>query len=188
MALQQFIDAAGNWIPVDVNNPFPISRYKKASVEFARPADTTAYAALDVIADSTSAPTILTFSNVARGVGGSGAIIRARIMTDSTAPSTASAVFVLHLFHAQPASLINDNSPYPMIYTNKDKRIGKLTFPAATTEGTGSTACSARISNDYLAFICEATSTNIYGILQTNTVFTPTSAQNFYIDLIIDQL
>ena len=170
----------------DFRNPQPISKLNKVVAEFTRPANTTAYAAKDVISDSTTSPTYMTFSNVVRDKGASGYVVKARIMSDSTAPSTASAVFKLHLFHTAPTA-INDNDPYTMLYANRDKRIGVLTFPAAATEGTGSDSCHARVSNDTIAFCVDDASNVLYGILETDTAFTPASGQKFYVELIIDQ-
>jgi hypothetical protein len=176
----------GTTVPVDSNNPLPISKLKKVTAEFTRPADTIDYSANDVISNSTSSPTVMTFSAVTRGNGQCGYIVKARLMSDSLAPSTVSAVFKLHLFHTSPTA-INDNAPYTMMYANRDKRIGVLTFPAAATEGSGSDACHARISTDVLAFCTDSSSNVLYGILETATVFTPASAQNFYVELLIDQ-
>lgn len=156
-------------------------------VEFTRPADTTAYAAKDVVCNSTSAPTVITFANFARINNGTGIIVKARLMTDQI---TNTSTFRLHLFHTSP-NAINDNSPYLMLYGNATNRIGMIDFPAmATEDGTNSTAAAAsRPSSDgsfstpNLYFQAASASRALYGILETTTAFTPASGQKFYVEL-----
>ena len=57
-------------------------RSVRKSVSFTRPADTTAYAANDAIADSTSAPTLLSFADCANANGGQGYIVKTRLLTN----------------------------------------------------------------------------------------------------------
>lgn len=156
-----------------------------ASATITRPADTTAYAAKDVI--STGAGAILTFPGMGRVNGGSGLILRARLMTSQ---KTNVAQCRLHLFHTAPTA-IADNSPYLLLYANAANRVGMIDFPAMTTEdATNSTAASAmRPSSDgnslppNLWYQCAAGDTALYGILETLTAFTPASAQTYFIEL-----
>ncbi len=186
----------------DVGNAVPISGTVTATtaagsivgsattvvgVELTRPADTTAYIAKDVVSDSTSAPTVLTFANFARVNAGSGIIVRARLMTDQ---KTNTAQFRLHLFHTAPTAT-NDNSPYLLLYSNAANRIGMIDFPAMTSEdSTNSTAAATmRPSSDgaygppNLWYQAAAASRAIYGVLEAVTAFTPASGQKFYIEL-----
>ena len=56
--MSAFLDETGTLITVSSSNPFPVGGKSLTSTcIFTRPADTTAYAASDVIADSASAPT-----------------------------------------------------------------------------------------------------------------------------------
>lgn len=149
-----------------------------SSATFTRPADTTAYLARDTVSNSTSAPVVLTFANIARVSGGSGILTKIRLMTDQ---STNTARFRLHLFHTAPTA-INDNSPYTMLFANAGNRIGQIDLPAMSTEGTGSTASASINITDRLPFVLP-TGTSIFGILETLDAFTPASAQNFYLEL-----
>ena len=59
-----------------------VSQFKK-SASFTRPADTTAYAANDAIADSTSAPTLLSFANCAKmQTGVRVTLLKTRLLTN----------------------------------------------------------------------------------------------------------
>jgi len=56
--MSAFLDETGTLITVDHSNPLPVGgKSVQKSASFARPVDTTTYAANDAIADSTSAPT-----------------------------------------------------------------------------------------------------------------------------------
>jgi hypothetical protein len=154
-----------------------------AAGELTRPADTTAYAAKDVISDSTSAPTVLTFTGVARASGGSGYITKARIMTDL---KTWTGRMRLHLFDTSPTA-INDNSPFLLLYANKATRIGVIDFTTAATEdATNSTG--AEVINDLVRLPYVTTGgANIFGILEVLEAATPASGQKFYVQLTCDQ-
>ncbi len=149
------------------------------SASFTRPADTTAYAAKDAVSNSTSAPTVLTFTNLARINAGSGYITKARLMTDQAANV---ARFRLHLYHTAPTA-INDNAQHAMLWANRANRIGFIDFEAMQTEGTGSDTANALNSTIRLAFVCAAASRTLYGLLETRDAFTPANAQNFFIEL-----
>lgn len=156
-------------------------------VGLTRPSNTDAYAAKDVISNSTSAPTVLTFADFARVNQGSGIIVRARIMTDKkdVVPQLR-----LHLFHTAPTA-INDNSPYLLLYANAANRIGQIDFPAMSSEDpTNSTASATmRPSSDggfgppNLWYQAASGSRDIYGVLETLSAFTPASGQKFFIQL-----
>ena len=108
------VDKDGNAISSD--NPLPVGgKSVRRSVSFTRPADTTAYAANDAIADSTSAPTLLSFANCANTNGGQGYIVKTRLLTNQ---KTCTARFRLSFYHTAP-SPVNDNAPKPMLYANK---------------------------------------------------------------------
>lgn len=147
-----------------------------------RPADTTAYAAKDAISNSTSAPTYLTFANLARVSGGSGYIVKAQLMTNQ---STNVAQYRLHLFNTAPTA-INDNSPYTLLWANRASRVGYIDFGAAATEGSGSDAANSQNDTARLHFVTSG-SASLFGILETLSAFTPASDQVFYIALSAEQ-
>ena len=151
-------------------------------VELTRPADAIAYAINDAVTDSTSAPTNLTFANLARANGQSGYIVKARIMTDQ---KDNVAAFRLHLFHTAPTA-INDNAAYGVLYANKSKAVGYIDFPAMTTEDATASDVAFALWTGQLHFVCAAASRALYGILEAKTVFTPASGQKFYIELSSD--
>lgn len=171
-------------IPAGTNNIGSVGgTLATASATFARPADTTAYAAKDAINSSTSAPALLSFAAMARVAAGSGYITKARMLTDQT---TFVGRLRLHLYHTAPAA-INDNAPFTLLYANAGNRVGYIDFDVASAEGTGSTAAGSINSIVRLPFIGASGSQTLYGLLETLDAFTPASGQNFYIELTADQ-
>jgi hypothetical protein len=160
-----------------------------SSATITRPADTTPYAAKDVI--STAVGAVIEFAGMARAVGGTGTIVKARLMTNQ---STNVAQYRLHLFHTAPTP-IADNAQCAMLDANKANRVGMIDFPSCATEGTGSDAAATmRPSSDgsypapLLWYKCAAADTKLYGILETISAFTPASGQTFFIELGADGL
>lgn len=156
-------------------------RLKTATAEYTRPANTDAYTALDAISDSTTAPTDLEFT-LTNAPGGSGKILKAKILTDQ---STNTSDFRLHLFSAAPTP-INDNAAYTLLYASAASYIGAVTFAAAATEGTGSTAAGSTSTGLNIPFTCAAGSKKVYGLLESVDGFTPASAQKFHLELVAE--
>jgi hypothetical protein len=154
-----------------------------SAVTLTRPADTTAYAAKDAVSNSTSSPSVLTFSSVGRVNAGTGYITGARLTTDQ---STNVAQYRLHLYAIAPTA-INDNAAQTLLWADRTKRVGYIDIGPIVTEGSGSDAASGLNIDIRLPYKCDTSDTNLYGLLETLTAFTPASAQNFYISLSIDQ-
>lgn len=151
-----------------------------SAVEITRPADTTAYAAKDAISNSTSAPTILTFTGCARTAGQGGYVTKARLQTDQAANVSA---YRLHLYNAT-LSAVNDNAAQTVLYANRASYLGYIDFPAASTDGSD-TANS--LSTQAVFPYVTSGSTSLFGMLETITGFTPASGQKFYVQLTCDQ-
>lgn len=157
-----------------------------AEATYTLPAGANAYSAKDVIADSTSAPHVLTFANMARAVGCGGYLMKARLLTDQT---TFVARVRLHLYHTAPTA-INDNAPFTALYANAGNRVGFIDFPAPATEGTGSTAALALLTPGNgglpMPFKCDAADANLYGIAEVLDGFTSAATQHVYFELTAD--
>lgn len=185
------VTADGVEIKNDVGNPVPVSGTLSAgglqiitTAFFTRPADTTAYAAQDVVSNSTSAPAVLTFAGAARANGGSGLILSARHIKNST--TTAGATYRLHLYKVSTITPINDNAQFTMLYANRSNRIGFIDFSHAAG-GTGSDSTNALSTFQNLPFVCGASSTSLFGILTVSAAYTPTSEEQHFIELSIAQ-
>lgn len=169
--------------PVDASNPLAVtlasSSVAGASVvvqdEFTRPVNATAYAANDVVGDGA----VITFPNAAAAAAGSGNILRARLITDL---STITARFRLHLYDTAPTP-IADNAAFTMLFANRAIRIGVVDFPAVAIKGgTGSDAVEAEKTDLRLTFQLPS-GRDLYGVLETLDIFTPTPGQKFLVEL-----
>ena len=163
------------------NVPVVTTLKSSGPVEFTRPADTTAYAASDVVGPVTT-PAVIDFGAMFSAVGKSGYIVRAKVFTDQVA---CVAQFRLYLYKVAPTP-IADNSPFTLLYANASKQIGFIDFPAAFTEGAGSTAAESMFIGQ-LAAVADAADSHIYGVLVTKTAFTPASGQKIACALTVDQ-
>jgi len=152
--------------------------------EFARPADTVAYAVGDAIAAATtdSGTTPLRSIVVGAANGATGYLTKFRLMTDQ---STCVAVIRVHFYTvAAPAGVVKgDNVPMTLLWANRAQRIGAIDFPALATEAGANTAARSQDIADRLAFQCDPADNKIYYRLETQTIFTPASAQNFFLAL-----
>lgn len=163
-------------------DPVLAGGYQKiVSASFTRPSDTNAYSALDAVSNSTTAPTILTFADSARFAGGSGLILSARHIKNST--TTANATFRLFLYRST-VSAVNDNAQFALLWANRVTRIGFIDF-THTTQGTGSDSTSALTTFVNLPFV--ATGTSLFGQLQATAAYQPASGEQHYIELAIAQ-
>lgn len=174
----------------DIGNPIPVNGTVSAggfqvvvSASFTRPSDTIAYAAQDVVSNSTTAPAVITFAAAARVNGGSGLIVSARHLKNST--NTVGANFRLQLYRVAPTA-VNDNAQFPILFANRANRIGFIDF-AHSTGGTGSDASAALATFVNLPFVCNAASNSLLGILTTTAAYTPTSGEQHFIELAIAQ-
>ena len=159
---------------------------RHALVTRTRPSNVTAYAANDVIADTESSPTLITFANAAREDGGSGYVVAARLTTNQ---DTFDTPVRLHLYHDAPTA-IADNAAMAVLAADAGKKIGTLDFSTpASGEASASDAAEAASGLDgglRLPFTCESDSNDLYGILETLEGFTPVSAQTFAVELVVD--
>lgn len=151
-------------------------------VEITRPSDTTAYAALDSVNTSTGTPTSITFAGMSRIASGTGYITKARLVTDQSA---CVAQMRLWLFNAAPNTLNNDNAAFLIKYADKLTCIGYIDFPVFATEA-GSDCAQALAPDIRIAFTADASS-QLLGVFQTRTAFTPANGQKFYTVLVAEQ-
>lgn len=144
---------------------------KESSATFTRPDDTNAYLALDVISDSTSSPTVMTFSNVLANAGGMFAILSAKLEIDVSAVPSGTSGFRLHLYDTSPTA-INDNSPYNLPSGDRAKHLGAILLNNPSDYG--DTIWSDTEGINFVRKLAEG-STTLYGILVTIGAYTPTA-------------
>lgn len=150
-----------------------------------RPANTTAYTAAQVVADSTSAGHVWTFSRASGFAGGRTTIVMGVLMTSQT---TCTEAFRLHLYQTAPTALNDAGACTAPLIADVTKYVGTYNFPACKTEGAGATAAYAINNYDRIPILTTtADAASLYGILETPNGFTPASGQTFEIVLTVDQ-
>jgi hypothetical protein len=153
-----------------------------------RPADTAQYAPGDVIENSTSAPTVITFANCARLNAGSGVIIGAQV-TDG-ANQTIKATLELWLFDTT-VTPDNDNAVFTPTGAELLTLIGIIQFPAFfigdATAGAGGNCVSPALLANPLTFKCAAAAAALYGVLVVRNAYVPVASEAFSVRLRILQ-
>lgn len=155
------------------------------SATFTRPADTTAYAAGDVVANSTSAPVVMTFRGAARGTNAP-SIIQHAILVSSASVATKPDL-ELWLFDTTIA-IDNDNAVFTPTDAELLTLVGVIAFPVAdfkvgdATVGAGGNAvCEA--SNIGLPFNTTRDANDLFGVLVARNAYVPVSGEVFTVRL-----
>ena len=164
-----------------------MSKVVQVSASFTRPSDTTAYADVDLVANSTTAGSV-TPMQFSFGVGnGRGLKILGGKIQKSDGTDVANATFTLHLFGSSPTVANGDNGA---LSTDTAARIGSIAFPimlgytddARTQVAVGDQTGGINPLHHYLR------STNsIYGLLEAKAAYTPASAEVFTVTLDVEQ-
>lgn len=147
-----------------------------------RPADTTAYASGDLIANSTTAGSVtpITFKDVVRNPGAHAQIRRVRIRTSST--SVTNAAFRVHLYDASSITCANgDNGAWSTNQVAGYLGFVDVTVDKAFTDG------AAGMATTEINFCPALTTSNILGLLEARGAYTPTSAGTFIVTLEVAQ-
>lgn len=176
----QVVDSLGNQV-----NAFGGGTGAAVTASFTRPANTTAYTAGDVVSDSVSATTMMTFSNVV-SANGRGAYVRGVRLTTSKKSITPQ--IRVHLFADNTATVGVDNAAFRSSYADHAKRVGTIDLPAMTTPADTANSDQSSSANFTAAvrFQCGGASRAVYAVLETIDAFTPDSGQGFTMTLLVD--
>ena len=149
------------------------------SSSFTRPADTTAYASGDLVANSTTAGSVTPLSFT---LGGYSALsqfrlVRARI--SKTGTSATNANFRLHLYTASPVPANGDNAAWST--TQAANWVGNIdvTSMLAFTDGCCGTGSLPAGSEAFLRFNGNV----LYGLLEAKAAYTPASGEVFTVTI-----
>ena len=144
-----------------------------------RPANTTAYAAGQLVASNVTAGSIVVPSlAVALNNAGSGIVKRLRLRASQTTGLTAATSFGVDLWTAAPTFTNGDGGAY-VVATGSASWLGTFTFGSMFQAGDGAFAAAAPDVGQEIWFVCGAGSSNLYWSLFTNSAFTPTSGETF---------
>lgn len=160
-------------IPVraGVDGALAVGTITTAKASFTRPANTTAYAAGDVISNSASATTKMEFA--------CGTLFGANIV--SAMFKTNNPLFVgkvrLWLTNNSAYTVVADNAAQAMAYASSE-----IGYIDVTMSATGTACAVGGVSNFCIPFKPDALG-KIYGWFETTVIQTPTSAQQFSAEL-----
>lgn len=147
---------------------------------FTRPADTTAYASGDLVANSTTAGSVTPLSFVLGGFSALGQLrlVRARITKSGTTATNAN--FRLHLYQSSPTPANGDNGAWST--SGAADWLGNIdvTSMLAFTDGCTGTGSLPAGSEAFLRLKAGAT---IYGLLEAKAAYTPASAEVFTVTI-----
>ena len=149
-----------------------------------------AYDAGDVLSesDTASAGTAWTFSAIARANGAYGYIVKAQVISETTALTPRLTLF---LFNATPNCELDDNAANDaLVHADEANYVGKIDFPAMEDIGTGNSEAMATPStygNLPLAFKCATAADDLIGVLVTRDAFTQTATDDMIVKLTVDQ-
>lgn len=153
-----------------------------------RPANTDPYTAGDVIANSTTAPAVITFTGSARVAAGSGSVFGARLIDEANQATKGS--FELYLFSSAPAA-VNDNAALALNAGDVEKLIGVIAFDDLTYITNAASGASGNVVFGKWGIIrpfkCPAGVQSLFGLLVVRNAYTPVSGEKFVIQLGIIQ-
>lgn len=144
------------------------------SVSFTRPADTTAYASGDLVANSTTAGSVvpLKFSCAPLG-SGRGRVRRARIHKSATSATNAN--FNLHLFSAAPTVTNGDNGALAVAVGTT--YLGKIALDMTTTGFSATDGLFQSAAPGAAIHFDLGTERALYGLLEAAAGYTPANGE-----------
>lgn len=175
-------------LAVEANPVFASSKLVAVPTSnFTRPADTTAYASSDLVANSTTNSSVTPLSWTApRYATGSGHVRRARLKKSTNATTNAS--FRLHLYLTSPTCTNGDNAAW---LTTQSGYLGSFDLDISGSNGrVFSDPAAEVIGVPAVGSECGfdvASGSTIYGLLEARGAYTPGSAEVFTVELEIVQ-
>jgi hypothetical protein len=150
---------------------------------FARPADTTAYASGDLVANSTTAGSVAPVELVvARKSAGICALKRVQILKSGT--GVTNAAFRVHFYKSEPTAANGDNGAWS---TTASGYIGSLDVTVDKAFSDGATGAGAATAGQEIAFQTAANSKSIYALVEARGAYTPASAETFTLTVEVEQ-
>lgn len=172
-------------IPFHRDNPVPMTGATAvvAAAAMTRPADTTAYASGDLVANSTTAGSVVPLEfSAARVAGGTGRVRRARVQKSGTGVTNAS--FALKLYTAAPTPANGDNGAWST--TGAAALIGTIPITVDQVLTDGAVGFGVP-SSEPVHFDLGSTAIKLYGLLVATAGYTPASAEVFTVSLDVSQ-
>lgn len=150
---------------------------------FTRPADTTQYAAGDLIANSATAASVVPLSWGLNGGGRWGTIRAARLYKSNKTVTAAS--FRLHLFTASPGVPTNGDNGAIVVASAADY-IGSIAADMSSSGFAGGTTGAFQRATAAINFCVPSLTGKLFGLIEAVGTYTPASAETFTATLEIE--
>lgn len=155
---------------------------KNISASFTRPADTTAYASGDLVANSTTAGDVAALELRGFAINSQGSAIIRRLKLAKSGTSTTNASFRVHLFRADPSTVTNgDNGAFSVSGVADYLGATDITIDQAFTDG----ACgfgAPNIGSEYMVRMPGAQTSvgqSLFAMIEARGAYTPANAEVF---------
>jgi hypothetical protein len=139
---------------------------------FTRPANVTAYTALDVVGATAAA---ITFANIGPSAGNI-MLTSAELQINTAAIPTGMTTFDLYLYSVTPPSALADNAAFDLPSGDRASFLGKITFPTIIDEGS-----TLYVRKEDLDCHIKLAGTSVFGYLKTTGGFTPGAVSEGYV-------
>jgi hypothetical protein len=181
MSLLQFLKPDGfNRQSVDANNPLPVGgQGRSAAVSHARPADTAAYTAGDIIGvTDTSTAAAFVFPSIAGAAGGEVMVTSASLEIDASAVPAGMTSFTLYLYSVTPPSAAVDNAAWDLPSGDRASFLGAVSLGSPVDLGS-----TLFVEQNGINKQVTAASSSLFGYLVTAGGYTPASGTVYKITL-----
>lgn len=150
----------------------------EVTATFTRPNDTTAYASGDIVANSTTAGSVVPMSFVfPTGYGKGVHIIAARLQKSST--NATNAGFLLNLYNSSPTPANGDNGAYS---TTVSDYLGQINYSTMRAFSDDAAIVDDLSQTQVIHFHLDGNT--IYGLLETDAAYTPAAQEVFTVTLV----
>lgn len=166
---------------VGSDNPLPVAAGRVVVVTaptMTRPADTTAYAAGDLVANSTTAGSVVPLEFDVGG--GSGMVRKIRIRTNRTSGGTTNAVFRVFLFRTAPTVAGGDNAAFNPANAANFIDAMDVVLNEQFSDGAANSSNGAAGEINYSL---PSGSTKLFGLIRAGAAYTPASAEQISVAL-----
>lgn len=152
------------------------------AASFSRPADTTAYASGDLVANSTTAGSVTPLSLAVTSINGGTGILR-RCTLRKSGTSTTNAQFRVHFYNTTGAITCanGDNGAWSTNGVASYLGAMDVTIDKAFTDGASGQGIPQ--TGTEISFLASNLSTNIQALLEARAAYTPASAEVFTLSL-----
>lgn len=177
--------------PVSSASPMPAytpGGLLTVTASFARPSDTTTYAAGDLVANSTTAGSVAA-AELVGAVRGTGEAIRIeRVRLRKSGPSMTNASFRAHLFRIAPVVSVGDNGAFnssgALALANIEGHVGYVDVTMDLAAAIGARGVGAPATGSGIT--CEAAGasgheTSLWVLIEARATYIPANGETFYI-------